>query len=418
MQEAGNCGALMPCRMKEMLSILPLNDIPRERRPSAACDAAGTSVEPLTGYWASRDNGNRELAHWLAEASAGADSAGFFPVTYGQLAEAASRPYNETPEYLGENLWVLRQHLEDAGYLSAPDMELERRRLKDSDPVMVYASDDFSRIIRSRGYKKGLLFVKFVTLALSPLDETEFQECDRLIGQWVGKERYRRHLQALLRWYDRRRRLLDMRTKRSFLEIMDAPDRQKLSSQLLSLAARRGPGLSPRAVQQLDRILVMNGYSPGEVHALLHRESLGENRSTPLIQAAGKDDKGGSVRLDPTLVRNIEASTRRVHELLLPIMTAESPSPTLPATPRSAPERRVDASSVLAHLLTQRDEWNVEDLQRELAKAIPANGKNLTVLLESLNDEAYDLADEAAAELEGDTVYVNQDVLSQIQKTA
>lgn len=360
-----------------------------------------------------------QLEGCLGDAATRADAEGYFMVNYGELIDAVSRIFGEETHYLLENGWVVRGRLEEAGYLCAPDPLVERRKLKATDALVLYATNDFAHIIRTRGYKKGLMFIKFATLAFSPLSAAEIAECDTLLAQWVTRERLRRHLGALLRWFNMRRRILDARTKRMFAEIMTPADKEKLAAQLLFLAVPRGMELSTKSLHQLDRLLAMNGHEPGEVHSLLHRQSVGELRR--LIPASRQSGNCDGVALNLSRLKDIRESTHKVQHLLASVWTpdAEPSTPLLAESSDCDPEPSVPGATpgnTLADLLAQRDRWPVAELQQELSDALGGRDVKLSVLLEALNDEAYDLADEAAAELEGETVHVNRDVLARMKE--
>lgn len=386
--------------MGERVEILPLDD-----KPVSWIGKAARSVIRMLPSEKRKENFREEIA---ARHAANADNEGFALLPYCELLAAVSTNFHEEEKFLLENAWVVKKHLDEAGYIAAPDSMLERRRLKPGDNVVLYRSDDPLPFIRQRPYKKGLLLVKFLTLAFKPLSESEMSSAGKTLEMWVKNERYRRHLGGLLRWFNARRRLLDRRTVRSFNEILTPEEKRSMAIQLIVVAASRGASLAPNATRQLERLSAMCGIESAEMHSLLHRLQCGGaatgDTGTAVARNSGKNVKEETL-LDPRRLETIESSTAKVRGLLAEVLDSGEDEP---ASESSA----VDVASEVVRnpllpILKGKDMITVSEIENELGSA---SGK-LSALLEKLNDEAYEKTGDAAAEQEGDMIYVSSDIV-------
>ncbi len=323
----------------------------------------------------------------LQPALSAADSAGYAPMRWGQLLEATAEAFAATPEMLADSPWLVRRYLLRIGLACAPDAMLERRKLKPEDWVILYPTAVDPPLVRTRTYKKALLYVKFLTLVLPDLSEPELEEAAHMIGTWVKNERYRIHLGALMRWFGRRRRLLDARTARTAREILTSEDSARMLTALALACGRRGPLLPPASLVKLEKVARLLGAPEPDPHALIHRALCGQ----PLIPQAPAE---GNSLIDPGRLDEVAASTSQAQAMLSEVF-AESEETTV-AQPQS------DSPSDFLSLLLSRPEWTMAELEQ--AWGSPP-GRDL----EKANDLAMERVGDTVADREGDTIYVTEE---------
>lgn len=316
---------------------------------------------------------------------AGADSEGFAPMRWGQLLDAAAEAFAATPDLLAESPWLVRRYLLRVGLACAPDAMLERRRLKADDWVVVYRTEVDPPLIRTRAYKKALLYVKFITLVLPDLSQAELEEASRVVATWVKNDRYRRHLAALMRWFSRRRRLLDARTVRTAREILTPDDSARMLTALALACGRRGPLLPPASLTRLEKVARLLGAPDADPHALIHRALCGQ----PLIP-----DRPDGALIDPSRLGEVAARTSEANALLSEVF-AENEEPEPAPQPAAGPSRFLS-------ILLSRPEWTMAELEQ-------AWGNPPSRDLETANDFAMERVGDTVADREGDTIYVTQD---------
>lgn len=317
---------------------------------------------------------------------AAADPEGFAAMRWGQLLDAAAEAFGATPDMLAESPWLVRRYLLRIGLACAPDAMLERRKLKPDNWVILYPTQIDPPLVRTRGYKKALLFVKFITLVLPDLSQAELEEAQRILGTWVKNERYRRHLAALIRWFGRRRRLLDARTARTAREILTPDDSARMLSALALACGHRGPLLPPVSLVRLEKVARLLGASEADPHALIHRALCGQ----PLTPDVS-DEKAV---VDQARLGEVAASTSEAQAMLSEVFSAGEEPPV-------APEPS-DSPAAFLRLLLSRPEWSMSGLEQEWGSPV---GRDL----EKANDFAIERIGDTVADREGDTVYVTEE---------
>lgn len=353
---------------------------------------------------ADRKDRHERLRAWLEEVKATQDAEGYATVPYGELISQMSSFTQMTEDWLLENTWLIKEELEEESIITAPDSFLDRSRLKMKDPIILYSSTENAPLIRTRHFKRGLVMIKFMTLMLPDLDHQEMARIGEMIDQWVGAAKYRRHLRGLLRWYAQRRRMLDKRTRLMALEAFRLDDCDRLSHQLLSMAASRGIRLSAKSLAQLDRLLQLMGHAEGDVHALLHRAQCSE--SAHLLPAHSSTAKEGSKPLlDVNRLKAIENDTQRVQLLLSEYF--EDTTPTAAETPTATPSIKD-----IAQALMEKEAWDVGEIE----SLCTAHGLNYLHCLEQLNDLAFEHGGDTAIDVEGSTAYITPSLLESVIK--
>lgn len=377
----------------ETLILSPLIDRITEETPAApVVETGGRCVSP---------------DRWRESLLSHADPQGFALISYGDLVTQISLQTGHSEQLLYDNPWMVKNHLELAGITAAPDATLERRKLKSTDNVVVYSSDTTVPPVRHRNYKKGLLLVKYLTLAFQPLDPHELAVAERYISEWTRNARYAKHLQGLLRWYDSRRRLLDVRTRRAHGEILTTADKRLLARQLLEMGASRGMRLSRKSVCQLDRLLSMLDYRPGEVHRMLHRVRCHSSDLRPLSTPSTSPVKSQTDGLDSSLLARIEQDTAKVQLLL-----AETFSQPEEDAPESSRESGCNAEMQLLKSLSARGEWSVEEADSLREAGAPPLG----VMIERINALSTDTIGDTVIDREGDTLYITTQYAEKLWK--
>lgn len=386
-------------------------------------------LEPLneekvdTGYQpnfslSSKEEQNRELQAWGADILSKADDEGYVTMPYPTMLCGLAKILGYDQLFLNEDPWRVRDALFRAGLGCAPDSMLERFSLKGRDNVVIYKAEQEVPAVKTRQYKKALLMVKFITLMLPELDAKELAKAGTLIDEWIKTPRYRKHLRAVMRWYNQRRRLLDARTKRIFRTIMGPDDMKHLSQQLLTMAAGRGAALDAKSVYQLDRLLVMCGHAEGEVHSLLHRIQCGA--------LALQEHYGGTEALAPVWdMKNlevIERETAAVQNLLSEVFTGANEIPSPSSTPSSScpPSSSCESSSSctkpiptsLETEILSQPQWQLSELEGLCSE----RGKKMSVILEEINDHAMDVVGDTVIDIDGDMAYVTTEYAQQLLK--
>ncbi len=316
------------------------------------------------------------------------DQEGFAAMRWGDLLGAAAEAFGATTEMLADSPWLVRRYLLRVGLACAPDAMLERRKLKPADWVILYRTQVDPPLIRTRGYKKALLYVKFITLVLPDLSPAELKEAASLVATWVKNDRYRLHLAALTRWFSRRRRLLDARTVRTAREILSPEDSARMLTALALAAGRRGPLLPPASLVKLEKVARLLGAPESDPHALIHRALCGQ----PLIP----DESAGSALVDPKLLNEVAVSTDRAQELLSEVF-AESDNEIPPSEASSE-----GSTAAFLRLLLSRPQWTMPELQQ-------AWGDSPGRALEAANDFAIERIGDTVADREGDTIYITEE---------
>ncbi len=373
----------------------------------------------------SKQEKDAQLRDWAKDLMADADAEGNVLLPYSTMLAGLAKILGYHQVFLHDDPWRLRDALFRAGLGAAPDGVLERFSLKGHDNVVLYPADQEVPGVKTRQYKKALMLVKFATLMLPDLDEGEMKRIGTMIDQWVRAPRYRRHLRALLRWYNQRRRLLDARTKRMFRTIMGPDDMAQLSQQLLSIAAARGAALDAKAVYQLDRLLVLCGHAPGEVHSLLHRMQCGQRS---IAEHYGAPETVAPI-FDMSHLALIEKETQQVQALLSDYLSdaeehreealADSnaiiePIPESALHPHPGSISTVPQPSIpqLWKKILEKEVWPLSALESLCA----AEGMKMSVVLEQINDRAMDEVGDTIIDIEGDNAYVTQDYVSEFIK--
>ncbi|MCC8037256.1 MAG: hypothetical protein LIP02_03850 [Bacteroidales bacterium] len=347
------------------------------------------------------------------------DAQGYSLMNYGDFLERLSRHSGMSVPFLLDNQWAVKNYLDQAQLAAAPDWYLERRTLRKTDSVVLYGTREVPPLIRQRPYKKALTLIKFATLALPGLTATELISLGNMIDIWVKTPRYRAHLKAIARWFNHRRRMLDARTKRMAVEILTSEDRQLMTSQLLQLATARGHALAPKSISQLDRILQLLGYAPGEVHSLLHRHASAQPGMAAALSGRNSacasawadrssmaPDKECNI-LDPVTLQAIEAPTEKAQLLLAEVFEEKSPEHSeiseIPETPEISEnsENSENPAASLLHALMARSEWTRDEIAPWSA-AWPT----VDLALEAVNDLAMERVGDTVVEIDGPTIHV------------
>ncbi|MCC8112677.1 MAG: hypothetical protein LIP03_01540 [Bacteroidales bacterium] len=364
----------------ETLILMPLEDEPLPgNAPAAPLTMASMEEQP-----------DIELHNWRTQVLAHADKEGYAILPYPEVIAALEKATPNTFDFLMENGWRVSDLLHKVGLVAAPDNFLERFRLKLTDKVVLYASDEDAPIIRTRQYKKGMIFLKFATLAFTAMTPQELEVVEATIDHYVKAPRYRKHLRGMLRWYNERRRLLDSRTKRIASEILTEVDRVTMANGLLDIAAMQGAALTPRSVHQLDRLLQLLGHGPGEVHSLLHRHHVGQG-----FTATPTTGELLPVKIDTQALRDIEKETKEVQSLLAEVFEKEE-EPQKASGPQLPP---------LLIPLLEKEEWDMAEVEALCQKL----GLKPMAALEAVNDYASEKLGDTIADLDGSTLYVTTD---------
>ncbi len=409
---------------QEELIILPLEDEPPVEGYYGRMEVGAPTPRPDTFYkpdfqWvANREEKQRALQRAADELLTDCDKEGYVLMNYGDFLERLSRHSGMSVPFLVDNQWAVKNYLDQAGLAAAPDWYLERRTLRKTDSVVLYATKEVPPMIRQRPYKKALTLIKFATLTLPGLTPSELQRLGEMIDQWVKTPRYRVHLKALARWFNHRRRMLDARTKRMAKEILTPDDKQLMTRQLLQLATARGHALDPKSISQLDRILQLLDHQPGDIHSLLHRAAYDVSvaqggRPWTAVDNSSKSPVIDRPLLNPATLKAIEASTERAQLLLAEVFeeksTGNPENPEIPGNPGNPVNPGNPGNppvAILLKALMQRPEWTREEIAPHCS-AWPS----VDLALEAVNDYAMERVGDTVVEIDGDTIHVTTDYL-------
>lgn len=196
------------------------------------------------------------------------------------------------------------------------------------------------------------------------------------------------------------------------LENLNVNEKTVISQILIGVALADGK-VDPQEITQLEKLYTLLGLDKTLVTGDIHSQSTSrtDNQATAWASAIQKSDRKSfrDFRLDKNVLAIHESQTKDVQNMLDAIFVEEE----LMEEARSDPENMgIDAQHYsLYESLINKDKWSREEMDG-LCKEL---GLMTGGAIETINDWAFERVDAPVIEDGTDTVYVNQDIVEELE---
>lgn len=188
-------------------------------------------------------------------------------------------------------------------------------------------------------------------------------------------------------------------------------------SRILVGVAMADGKIDPGEIKQLEKLYTLLGLDKALVTGDIHGMSSGKASLRPVnTQLEGSSPTTTSFQLDESILAIHESETKDVQSMLGAIFmeneTTDEPDETITDSAAIEEESGIDKDHyALFESLIRKDKWTRE----EVAALCSDSGLMVGGALEIINDWSFDKVDTAVLEEDGDAIYVDQEIVEEIE---
>lgn len=312
---------------------------------------------------------------------------------------------------------LIQNLAEKAGYGIAPDTRYHHAKTSTDGKLVLFPGGHGKYFKPSKIYRETGMMLRLGAMVATideHVDQTELKLLTQLIDQNTNlSPTEKQSLHAYLIW--RINTPSNTAGLKAGLEKLGKKEKAAVSRILVGVAMADGK-IEPEEVKQIERLYTMLGLDKALVTGDISRISSNRTGLQPLIsQTETTSSTPASFRLNESILSIYESETKDIQSMLGTIFMEDSPTGEFedPTAESIATEEETGIDKqhyALFESLTQKDKWTHEEV-----KALCHNsGLMVNGALETINDWSFDNADAAVLEEDGNTIYVDQEILEKL----
>jgi tellurite resistance protein len=196
------------------------------------------------------------------------------------------------------------------------------------------------------------------------------------------------------------------------LDTLGKTEKAAVSRILVGVAMSDGK-IDPEEIKQLEKLYTLLGLDKALVTGDIHEISSNKAGSRPSSPRSESITPASTVfKLDESILAIHESETKDVQSMLGAIFVEDEPVDESKATTNIDEEFGIDKQhSALFESLIRKNRWAREEVEALCRDS----GLMVSGALETINDWSFDKVDAAVLEEDGDTIYVDQEIVKEIE---
>jgi tellurite resistance protein len=313
---------------------------------------------------------------------------------------------------------LIQNLAQKAGYGIAPDTRYHHAKTSADGKLVLFPEGHGKYFEPSKAYSEigmALRLGAMVATIDSHVDQAELNLLTQLIDHDTNlSPTEKKSLHAYLVW--RLNTPSNITGLKARLEALGKTEKAAVSRILVSVAMADGK-IDPKEIKQLEKLYTMLGLDKALVTGDIHGMSSSKTGlRTSSSQSATSSSTPASFQLDESSLAIHESETRDVQSILGAIFVEDEPTgesdDSTTASPITEEVIEIDKQHyALFESLRRKDKWTREEVEALCRDS----GLMVSGALETINDWAFDKVDAAVLEEYGDAVYVDQEIVEEIE---
>lgn len=313
---------------------------------------------------------------------------------------------------------LIKNLIEKAGYGVAPDTRYHYANPSIDGKLVLFSEGHGKYFEPSKAFREmGMLLRLGAMVATidSHVDQAELNLLTQLIDHDTNlSPTEKRSLHAYLTW--RLNTPSNVTGLKARIELLGKTEKSAISQILISVAMADGK-IDLEEIKQLEKLYTLLGLDKALVTGDIH----GMSSSTAGLRSLNRQSEGISLastsfKLDESILAIHESQTKDVQSMLNAIFMEDDPvSQSNQATSEAIvveDESEIDSKHyALFESLIRKDKWTREEVEALCRDS----GLMVSGALEIINDWSFDKTDAAVLEEDGDTIYVVQEIVEEIE---
>lgn len=313
---------------------------------------------------------------------------------------------------------LIQNLAQKAGYGIAPDTRYHHAKTSADGKLVLFPEGHSKYFEPSKAYSEmgmALRLGAMVATIDSHVDQAELNLLTQLIDYDTNlSPTEKQSLHAYLIW--RLNTPSNITGLKARLETLGKTEKAAVSRILVGVAMADGK-IDPEEIKQLEKLYTLLGLDKALVTGDIHGMSSGKAGLRPSSsQSETTSSTPTSFQLNESILAIHESETKDVQSMLGAIFVEEEPTgePGNSTTDSTTIEEEIGIDKrhyALFESLIRKDKWT-----REEVEALCRNsGLMVSGALETINDWSFDKADAAVIEEDGDAIYVDQEIVEEIE---
>ncbi|MDO8909503.1 MAG: TerB N-terminal domain-containing protein [Pseudohongiella sp.] len=313
---------------------------------------------------------------------------------------------------------LIQNLAQKAGYGVAPDTRYHHAKTSTAGKLVLFPEGHGKHFEPSKAYSEMGMVLRLGAMVAAidaQVDQAELHLLTQLIDHDNNlSPTEKRSLHAYLVW--RLNTPSDVTGLKARLELLGKTEKAAVSRILVGIAMADGK-IDPEEIKQLEKLYTLLGLDKtlvtGEIHGMSSSKA-GVLRASP--QSGTMSSASTSFQLDERILAIHESETKDVQSMLGAIFVEDDPvaesDDSATDSSISHEESGIDRRHYsLFEILIRKEKWTREEVE----VLCRDSGLMLSGALETINDWSFDKVDAAVLEEDGDTIYVDQEILEEIE---
>ena len=305
-----------------------------------------------------------------------------------------------------------------AGYGIAPDTRYHNAKVSADGKLVLFPGGHGKYFEPSKAYSEmgmALRLGAMIATIGSHVDQAELN----LLTQFIDHDTNlslteKQSLHAYLMWLlNTPSNITGLKVR---LETLGKTEKAAVSRILVGVAMADGR-VDPEEIKQLEKLYVMLGLDKALVTGNIHEMSSSKASFRPSShQSESITSASTSFQLDESILVRLESETKDIQSMLGAIFVedelADESNTNAIATTEIDEESGIDKQHyALFESLIRKDRWTREEVE----VLCRDSGLMVSGALETINDWSFDKVDAAVLEEDGDTIYLDQEIVKEIE---
>lgn len=317
---------------------------------------------------------------------------------------------------------LIQNLAQKAGYGIAPDTRYHHAKTSADGKLVLFPQGHCKYFEPSKAFSEmgmALRLGAMVATIDSHVDQAQLQLLTQLIDQDTNLSPTEKpSLHAYLLW--RLNTPSNVTGLKARVELLGKTEKAAVSRILIGVAMADGK-IDPAEIKQLEKLYTLLGLDKALVTRDLHEMSSSKVGVRPVsLQSETNTPASTSFQLDESILAIHESATKDVQSMLGAIFVEDQPAgeaEDLTTHSTAVKEQSGEQSGIdkqhyaLFESLIQKDKWS----RKEVEVLCRDSGLMVSGALETINDWSFDKVDAAALEEDGDAIYVDQEIVAEVE---
>jgi tellurite resistance protein len=312
---------------------------------------------------------------------------------------------------------LIQNLAQKAGYGMAPDTRYHHTKTSANGKLVLFPEGHGKYFKPSKAFSEMGMVLRLGAMVAtidSHVDQAELNSLTQLIDHDTNlSPTEKRSLHAYLIW--RLNTPSNVTGLKARVELLGKTEKAAVSRILVGVAMADGK-IAPEEIKQLEKLYTLLGLDKALVTRDIHRMSSSKVGLRPSIpQSKTISPASTSFHLDESTLAIHESETKDVQSMLGAIFIEDEPADESNETTTetiAVEESGIDKQHYsLFESLIRKDKWTREEVEALCRDS----GLMVSGALEAINDWSFDKVDSAVFEEDGDTIYVDQEIVEEME---